>query len=230
MEATPPQTYIRATCIDWDRDAGHAWPSFEGRLAEYERAKEALKGALRSCICPRVDAQQGASCAQLVVLSRRIGSSSADAEVYETIVSPREDGTIGQYLDGSDGGGGSRMAVKVLSIVADDSANRSNAEMRIAQAASDLVQRGSVPTFRWSMARPTVTASSTRPAACWAQRPGSMTSNSRSWTPPRQRADARRGRSRAPTTSRPWPTRSQRLAFRRQRRWTMTARCRPTFW
>lgn len=145
-----PVTFIEAACPRWDTDAGHGWSALDRRLDTYEQAVDALQGALRSCICPRVDGAHGAgnACSRLLVLSRRIGSPSADAEVYETVVLPRE-----RSADAADPfaqtttGEGVRMAVKVLAFVGDDSAARNNTEMGIAQAASGLVRTGVSPYF-----------------------------------------------------------------------------------
>lgn len=154
-----PSTFVEAACPRWDADARHTWPTLHQRLDAYEHATEALQGALRSCICPRADGEQGGACTRLLVLSRRIGSPSADAEVYETLVAPRGPGSYGRI--GSNGApspaaafsaalraaDATRMAVKVLAVVSDDSAARNNGEMTIAQAASDLVRRGTSPYF-----------------------------------------------------------------------------------
>lgn len=147
-ETLPPPTYIETACSRWDVDAGHAWSVLDRRLDTYEQAADALQGALRSCICPRVDGAQAAAnaCSRLLVLSRRIGSPSADAEVYETVVLPR-DHSAGMDPFAQTTSEGVRMAVKVLAFVGDDSAARNNTEMGIAQAVSDLVRAGVSPYF-----------------------------------------------------------------------------------
>ncbi|QBZ80697.1 Protein kinase catalytic incomplete domain containing protein [Pandoravirus celtis] len=148
LETSPPTTYIETTCPRWDVDAGHAWAVLDRRLDTYEQAADALQGALRSCICPRVDGAQAVAnaCSRLLVLSRRIGSPSADAEVYETVVLPR-DHSAGADPFSRATGEDVHMAVKVLAIVGDDSAARNNTEMGIAQAVSDLVRAGVSPYF-----------------------------------------------------------------------------------
>ncbi|AVK75674.1 hypothetical protein pneo_cds_67 [Pandoravirus neocaledonia] len=159
LDAAAPPTYVEAACARWDADARHTWPALHQRVGAYERATEALQGALRSCICPRANGGQGGACTRLLVLSRRIGSPSADAEVYETIIASRRPGQYGRL--GSNTGpsadvvfsaalrapDATRMAVKVLAVVSDDSAARNNSEMTIAQAASDLVRQGASPHF-----------------------------------------------------------------------------------
>nr|UMO79298.1 hypothetical protein [Pandoravirus aubagnensis] len=159
LNDSAPSTFVEAACPRWDADARHTWPTLHQRVDAYEHATEALQGALRSCICPRADGDQGGACTRLLVLSRRIGSPSADAEVYETLVAPRGSGSYGRM--GSNGALSpaaafsvalqapdvTRMAVKVLAVVSDDSAARNNGEMTIAQAASDLVRRGTSPYF-----------------------------------------------------------------------------------
>ncbi|AGO82050.1 hypothetical protein pdul_cds_133 [Pandoravirus dulcis] len=144
-----PVTFIEAACPRWDTDAGHGWSALDRRLDTYEQAVDALQGALRSCICPRVDGAQdvGNACSRLLVLSRRIGSPSADAEVYETVVLPREPLADAADPFAQTTGEGVRMAVKVLAFVGDDSAARNNTEMGIAQAASGLVRAGVSPYF-----------------------------------------------------------------------------------